>query len=271
MLQVLREDIGVPEGIGASVNAIQTFGTWLDYHSHIHMVVAWGLFDARGNYTGASKIPAKVFEVVFSQKLFDTLILEGMISEELKAEMRQWHHSGFGVFVGELLPSNDTDALESVVGYIVKGPLSLNGLKLDGEFVELHGPKNKKHPKYPGGIRRWYVMDFLADLVMHIPDKDVKMTIYYGWYSNRSRGYRKQHPDEFVTKPVDGEVDSTVKSGAYWARYIEKVYECDPLECEHCGGKMREISRIFNVDVIFKILSHLGLLGKDWQSGADPP
>ena len=34
-------------------------------------------------------------------------------------------------------------------------------------------------------------LDFLAEVSAHIPDAHEKTTLFYGWYSNRTRGYRK--------------------------------------------------------------------------------
>ena len=52
-------------------------------------------------------------------------------------------------------------------------------------------------------------------------------------------------------------------SKANWARLIQKVYEVDPLECAHCGARIRIIALIDNAEIIERILRHLNL----W----DPP
>ena len=36
-------------------------------------------------------------------------------------------------------------------------------------------------------------LDFLAEVSAHSPDAHEETTPFYGWYSNRTRGYRKQH------------------------------------------------------------------------------
>ncbi len=270
---VMQEASGCEKDVGGAVCCLQTFGTWLDYHPHVHMLATWGSFDQRGGYTGANHIPKEALEAVFSEKLFNALIAEGLISEELKFEMRSWKHSGFGVFVGSLIWAQDREGLECVASYIAKGPLALHGLELKGDKVILQGPPQKHHPKYQDGIRSWHVMDFIADLVQHIPKKDAKLTLYYGWYSIRSRSYRKQHPEKFITKPVKSKTGACqgALSMGHWRRFIKKVYEVDPLLCEHCGVKMRQVANIFDPDVIFKILNHLDLLDKDWGSVRGPP
>lgn len=59
-------------------------------------------------------------------------------------------------------------------------------------------------------------------------------------------------------------------SKSHWARMIKKVFEIDPLECPNCHQAMRIISCIDQGNVIYKILAHLGLLGKDYGSGENP-
>ena len=53
-----------------------------------------------------------------------------------------------------------------------------------------------------------------------------------------------------------------------WARLIKKAYEVDPLLCTKCQGTMKIISFIEDLDIIEKILCHLGL----WDiRNHDPP
>ena len=70
-------------------------------------------------------------------------------------------------------------------------------------------------------------------------------------------------------RPVD------TRRKASWARLIQKVYEVDPLKCTRCGGNMRIIALIDDVDVIERILKQ----PKVWNprpdtltpTGPDPP
>jgi len=49
------------------------------------------------------------------------------------------------------------------------------------------------HPRHQANFREFDPLDFLAEVSAHIPDPQEKTTVFYGWYSNRTRGYRKQH------------------------------------------------------------------------------
>ena len=44
-----------------------------------------------------------------------------------------------------------------------------------------------------------------------------------------------------------------------WEKLLSKVFEIDISKCKECGGEMRVTSSIVRVDVIQKILTHLGL------------
>ena len=43
----------------------------------------------------------------------------------------------------------------------------------------------------------------------------------------------------------------------------KKVYEVDPLRCPACPGVMRIVAFIVDTAVIYRILKHLDLIGKD--------
>ena len=51
-----------------------------------------------------------------------------------------------------------------------------------------------------------------------------------------------------------------------WRECIKKVWEVDPLSCPKCGNEMKIVSFINEVDVIRKILEHLGL----WEDKTPP-
>jgi hypothetical protein len=110
-------------------------------------------------------------------------------------------------------------------------------------------------------------LDWLAQLVTHIPNKGEQMVRYYGYYSNKSRGMRKK-------AGTDDQVPALIESGASskefrknWARLIQKIYNVNPLLCAKCSGSMRIISLIDDAEIIKKILKHLDL----WDLKRKPP
>ncbi len=110
-------------------------------------------------------------------------------------------------------------------------------------------------------------LEWLAALCSHVPNKGEQMVRYYGYYSNVSRGNRKeQDQDELIPSVLESD-ESSKERRKNWARLIQKIYEVDPLTCPKCHRPMRVIAVIEDQDVIKKILNHLGL----WEVKPRPP
>ena len=109
-------------------------------------------------------------------------------------------------------------------------------------------------------------------MTAHIPGVHEKTVIYYGHYSHRARGERKKAVRLSAVADISPpEERAPAHARANWARLIRKVYEVDPLLCPECGGVMKIIAFIEDQDVIFRILSHLGMLEKDEDTAARGP
>ncbi len=106
-------------------------------------------------------------------------------------------------------------------------------------------------------------LDFLAEVSAHVPDVHEKTTLFYGGYSNWTRGYRTQqgrHRDAgAVPRPPVAEDRAALAVRRSWARGIQQGYEVDPLLCPRCGGMTRVIAVIEQRAVIRQILGHLNL------------
>lgn len=111
-------------------------------------------------------------------------------------------------------------------------------------------------------------LDWLARLVTHIPGRYEHTVRYYGYFSNKSRGMRKKAETDNTIPTIMQNRMSSKEARQNWARLIQKIYEVDPLVCPKCQGQMKLISFVENLDVIEKILRHLGL----WDiHNHDPP
>jgi len=91
---------------------------------------------------------------------------------------------------------------------------------------------------------------------------------YYGYYSNVSRGKRQKENQDglmpYILEPVESlqvnrPAGSSKEYRKNWARFIQKIYELDPLTCPKCQGRMCIIAFIEDPEVIKKILKHLDL------------
>jgi hypothetical protein len=76
--------------------------------------------------------------------------------------------------------------------------------------------------------KTFLALDWLAQLVSHIPGKGEQMVRYYGYYSNKSRGMRKKAAlDAQVPFLIDTDIDSK-EFRKSWSRLIQKVYSLRP-------------------------------------------
>jgi hypothetical protein len=154
------------------------------------------------------------------------------------------------VYCGLAIWPHDEDALENLAHYIIRAAFSQERMTYitedqspDGIAKVIYQSRDCKTSK------TFDALDWLAQLTTHIPSKNEQMVRYYGYYSNKSRGMRKQaDKEDDVPALIDSDL-STKEFRRNWARLIQKVYEVNPLLCPKCQGEMRVISVIEDADV----------------------
>jgi ribosomal protein S27E len=249
--------------IPGAVIAVQTFGDFLGFNPHCHILLTDGCFyGERGMFRVAPPLELKKLEAIFRHKVFKMLLKKGKITEEMIAMLSTWRHSGFNVFCGNRILPKDETAMENLARYIIRASFSQERMRyLEQEGTVIYKAKDGKDQKtFPA-------MDWLASMCSHIPNRGEQMVRYYGYYSNVSRGKRKEAgADDAVPCILEQEGNSkTFRKN--WARLIQKIYQVDPLVCPHCKGTMRIISFIEDQHIIRDILTHLGL----WLNRSRPP
>ena len=103
-------------------------------------------------------------------------------------------------------------------------------------------------------------LEFLARVLVHIPDQGHVTTRYDGWYANRPRGMRRQaEPAAADTPPliVPAPRLAPTEATRRWAALLQQLFEVDPLACPTCQGAMRIVAFITQTSVIDQILTHL--------------
>ena len=86
---------------------------------------------------------------------------------------------------------------------------------VDGIAKVVYTSKDRKSRKV------FNALDWLARLTDHIPGRYEQTVRYYGWYSNKSRGMRKNAGLDDVTHAVMPKDLSSKESRQNWARLIE--------------------------------------------------
>ncbi|MDX9788743.1 MAG: transposase [Desulfobacterales bacterium] len=259
------DDDAVP---GASI-AVHTYGDFLNFNPHLHAIVSDGCFRSDDTFRMAPGFMAKDLEKAFQHEVLKMLKKEGKINDAIIENLLSWRHSAFQVYIGGRILPDDETGLEKLAKCIIRACFSQE--RMDYKPVErsTDGVAKVICTSKDGRTRKTFdALDWLAQLVMHIPDRYEQTVRYYGYYSNKLRGLRKKRDeDDEIPTLIPGEMSSK-EFRRNWARLIQKVYEVDPLVCPKCQGAIKIISIIDQPEIIQKILLHLNL----WDTrNHDPP
>ena len=135
------------------------------------------------------------------------------------------------------------------------------------------------------GSHTFDALDFVALVAAQIPDKGQVLQRYYGYYSSRARGMRRNAAEAAQAQASAGgpadvavaqpEAVSMSAACQRWAELLRRIFEVDPLICPSCGGRMR-IGFVVVPPDIDRILRHMRDKGCDaragpWRGAADAP
>jgi len=248
--------------VPGAVIAIHSFGDFLGWHPHLHVLCTDGCFYGNGMFLVAPLFELKQLEAIFRNKVFKMLLKKGKITEELVQMVMGWRHSGFNVFCGSRIQPGSEDAMENLARYIIRASFSQERMTyIPEESKVVYKSKDGKEEKI------FDALEWLAAMCSHVPNKGQQMVRYVGFYSNVARGKRKKNDQDGLIPSILEPESSAKEYKRNWARLIQKIYEVDPLTCPKCSGKMKVISIIERPEIIKKILRHLGL----WEKKARPP
>lgn len=234
---------------------IQTFGSRINAHPHLHFLVLEGGSDKKGRFYSVSRFNDDLIREIFTQEVFSFLLRKQLINLSLVQKVLRWRHTGFNVHTG--VRATTKVEVERVGKYAIRPIISLKRLSFD----EIKGQIIYQYGKHSGETVHMDYLEFIARLTSHIPDKGQVMIRYYGLYSNAHRGKMKKE-GKHDSHPLIIEEKTSFKPSRGWAEMIKKVYEVDPLLCPKCGGQMSIISFIEEHKVIDKIIDHLKLTFK---------
>jgi len=284
LLQYLRATLDLPDGIPGIVMTIHSYGEYLDWHPHLHLLMADGLFVRSGLFYVLPQVSLKPLEELFRARVITFLVDKGLLPPARANMLRSWVHSGFNVHRSRRVLAREREDLQRLAQYIMRNPFSLEkmqfnepaepGFRLTADpDIQADGCviyRSGMNPKIHRNFEIFTPCDFIAAITQHIPDKSFQLVRYIGWYSNKMRGQRDKHAAE-EAKAAGQAVEVIDVSehqprripSAKWRELIKRVWESDPLLCPKCHNEMRIVSLIDDPEVIERILRHLGL----WDQG----
>ena len=102
-------------------------------------------------------------------------------------------------------------------------------------------------------------LEFLARVLIHIPEPNKHLVHFYGAYANRVRSSMPHGRDSEQNKGEgQGEGEPAPAKRAVrkrWAELIYKIYNVDPLTCR-CGAQMKIVAFVTEPASIQRILAH---------------
>jgi hypothetical protein len=263
----LRTQLGLPDGQVGMILVIHTFGEYLGWHPHLHILCADGLFHKSGLFQCMRPVDLKELELLFRDRALKFLVQADKIDQATADQICSWPHSGFGVDNGSVIAKNDTAAIERVAQYMLRNPFALSKMTYNEKTqTVIYRSKQDYHSKC--NFKVFSAEDFIAAITQHIPAHGFQNVRYYGWYSNKARGQRRKQELAVVTEDAPPAGTDVIDVSDYqpkkhaskkWRELIKKVWEVDPMLCPKCGKAMKVIALIDEPGVIFDILSYLGL------------
>ena len=216
----------------AVILTLHTFGEYLDFHPHLHALVADGLFTRDGAFHPLPDLPLKPLEELFRAHVLKLLVDLKLLPPERVQVLHSWKHSGFNVHAGEPVPPEHQAELEKLAQYILRNPFSVKKMTMESPADTIIY-RSKLNPKINRNFEVFTPTDFLAAITQHIPDKGAQMVRYYGWYSNKMRGQRH--------RTQNGGAAPAQHPAAARETAIEKVARPDPPSVAHRSADLSEV------------------------------
>jgi hypothetical protein len=246
-----------PHAQPGRIAVIQTFGSSLKWNPHLHAIVTRGLFLPEGSWLPIPYVDSHKAESLFRHKVLGLLRDRELITQDRIDLLLSWRNSGFGVHNRTTVYSSDTEGLHKLACYFMRPPVNLSRLRYppDSKLL-LYEPKSGQPIDDDDPLVD--PLEFLARVLVHIPEPYRHLVRFYGVYANRVlETYR---PGAFPRAGAEGETTEPPPRRTLskrWAELIYRIYEVDPLTCARCGARMKILAFLIDPKVIRQILDHL--------------
>ncbi len=176
---------------------------------------------------------------------------------------------GVNVHAGVEVPAGDRAALERLVRYLLRPPLSLKRLSLREDGVIAYRLQR------PDGRGRTILLmtpvEFLSRLTAILPAPRLALRRQLGVFAPGSPDRRKVIPTKAPLKSCHPRSSGDVAEPASattpvaklptrvpWAELLRRVWDLDALRCERCGQRMEPIAIIQDLSEAERYLRHTG-------------
>ena len=176
---------GEPRAVPGMVSSIQTFGSYANFHPHIHALVTNGVVTWQGEWLPLPEWTPGVIEEVFRRLVLRELVNAQRLSEEFREVLLTWERTGFSVYGEHVVVEGEEEHLERLVRYMVRPPMAVGIVeKTEAGNVRLQTPVD---PRTGARGMELDPLEWIHALARQVPDPRQHLVRYYGLYANRSR------------------------------------------------------------------------------------
>jgi hypothetical protein len=225
--------------VPAMLGAPQSHGSLLNFHPHTHTLVSRGVFSRDGVFHPAPEdLDFSPLGDLFREEVFKVLLRREKITPERVELLRSWRHSGFRIDASRRVERGERKALERLLEYFERPPVSLSRLEYlpDGRVLY----RGNFHPSLGRDYQLVSPLEFLALLVPHIALRfECRIYSYgalsttirkaLGWIRKEEKGEEEGTAPQVVVEEDEAEFVKLRRRS--WARLIQKVYLDDPTLC----------------------------------------
>ena len=169
------------------VACLPTHGSRANWHPHLHRLVTDGGFRPDGTFVSWPVHDTARLTEAFRRAVLRLLVRLELFDETQAAGMLTWPHSGFPVHTAVWVPEDDRAFATRLARYGARNPVSLERLTYDRAATTVTYRSDQSDGP-TAGTETADPLEFLARVLVHIPDKGHVTTRYDGWYANRPRG-----------------------------------------------------------------------------------
>jgi len=173
----LEHTAGCDDAVSGAVIAMQSFGDFLGFNPHAHVIATDGCFYGNGSFMVFPASSSKDIENLFRHEVFKMLKAEGKINDTVIENMLSWHHSGFNVYCGNPIWPHNDKGLENLARYIIRASFSQERMTYIPDHESNDGIAKVLYESKDGKTTKMFdALDWLAQLVTHIPHKSEQMS-----------------------------------------------------------------------------------------------
>ena len=259
-----RIRLSLPDGKLGAIAALHTFGDYLIFHPHVHVLAADGLFASDGTFHCMPNECLNEATELFRNRFLQCLHKAKLISNKRIANLLSWKHSGFSIHSGGVKPiaQFDRKGRQRLAEYLMRHPFSLQKTTWNSATKTVIY-RSKRHYNTKRNFEIFTAPDFIAAALLHLPPKGFQTIRYYGVYSNKTRGQRKGRTNEislvkslhegkdhglthnsevqqvlFIQPPP---IASAGSMRPLWRDLIQEIWGADSLICPCCKCVMKKV------------------------------